>query len=56
MEITRVRKDGKYAGSITTMNNGNKIYRDSHGGRTGTYNASTGQVRDSKGHLIKTIK
>lgn len=56
MEITRMHKDGKYVGSITKMNNGDKIYRDSHGSRTGTYNASTGQVRDSKGHLIKKVK
>ncbi len=56
MEIKRVRVDGKYAGSITTMSNGNKVVRDEHNHITMKYNASNGQVRDEHNHLIARKK
>ena len=56
MKIERIRENGKYAGSITIMNNGDRIRRDAEGNRTMSYKASNGQVRDGKGHYIGKIK
>lgn len=55
MKTERLHRDGKYVGSITTMSNGDRIRRDSHNNKVMTYKASTGIVRDSKGHRIGKI-